>query len=70
MENVIDLTDMTPHDCDTCDEPTKYVVGRTFDVDGPGVAGVMYDCENHECRRLLEAKVRFFMRREIWEKNI
>lgn len=47
MAEIIDLEkDLSFDDCETCNEPTKYAWGRTFDIYGPGTIGTIYKCEN------------------------
>ena len=43
---------------DLIDLPSKRTVGKTFDLDGPGQVGTMYDCENRACNALRLAKIR------------
>lgn len=58
MGELIDLVDGPFPDCDTCDEPTRRKVGTTFDVDGPGVVGTLYHCDNRKCQALRYGMVR------------
>lgn len=55
---MIDLTSDDFPECENCNEATKRIVGKTFDVDGPGQAGTMYDCDNGACNALRQAKIR------------
>lgn len=59
---MIDLTDFRNPDCESCADPTKRVAARTFDVEGPGQAGVIYTCDNMPCRRVRNAKNLFLIR--------
>lgn len=60
--NVIDLMDFENPDCASCEEPTKRVSAKTFDVEGPGRVGVIYDCDNRQCKSIKNAKGVFLMR--------
>ena len=57
--NIVDLTDedflMSPV-CHTCTEPTKRVIGKNFDIEGPGMVGVLYGCDNCHCRKIKDRK--------------
>ena len=63
-KNIVDLTEedflMSP-DCHICREPTKRPVGKTFDVEGPGRVGVLYDCDNLRCKTLKDRKCSYFL---------
>lgn len=63
MGELIDLTDDDFPECESCDEPTKRIAGKTFDLDGPGQVGMMFHCENRACNALRQAKIR------AWEAN-
>lgn len=64
MAEIIDLEkDPLFSDCKSCKEPTKRVAGRTFDIEGPGVPGVIYDCDNNPCKRRNSTIAAFVMRR-------
>ena len=58
MGDLIDLTSDDFPECETCNEPSKRTVGKTFDLDGPGKVGTMYDCDNRACNALRLAKIR------------
>lgn len=58
MAELIDLTSDDFPECESCNEPTKRIVGKTFDIDGPGKVGTMYDCDNRACNALKLAKIR------------
>lgn len=68
MDEVIDLTDidylMQPY-CSTCDEKTKRITARTFDLEGPGQVGTLYDCKNKQCKRIKDLKARYLLRSEV-----
>lgn len=57
MAELIDLTSDDFPECESCNEPTKRIVGKTFDIDGPGKVGTMYDCDNRACNALKQAKI-------------
>ena len=59
MGILIDLTAVP--DCKTCADPTKYVIGKNIDLEGPGQVGVLYGCKNRLCRD----KRAFLLRRII-----
>ena len=61
MTDVVDLTDFENPDCKGCNDPTKYIAGKTFDIEGPGRVGVMYACENSRCRAIRNAKNLFLV---------
>ena len=60
---IIRLDDLP--DCASCPDQTKRVKGRAIDLDGPGVCSPIYDCRNKACRRVLNAKLGYLIRREI-----
>lgn len=51
MSDLINLAEIEAPDCSKCLEETKTVCGKTFDVEGPGKVGTIYDCNNMRCRR-------------------
>ena len=56
---VIDMTSdefLFSPSCEHCEEPTKRITGRTFDVEGPGMIGKAYACDNRRCKRLKDLK--------------
>ena len=57
MAELIDLTSDDFPECESCNEPTKRIVGKTFDLDGPGQVGTMYNCDNRACNALRHAKI-------------
>ena len=63
-EKVINLTDvdfLLSPDCRTCQEPTKRVTGKTFDLEGPGMVGVMYGCDNYRCKECKDRKCSYLL---------
>lgn len=60
---IIRLDDLP--DCASCQDPTKRVTGRAIDLDGPGVCNPIYDCRNKDCRRSLNARLSYLIRREF-----
>lgn len=63
-EKVIDLTDvdfLLSPDCRTCQEPTKRVTGKTFDLEGHGMVGVMYGCDNYRCKECKDRKCSYLL---------
>lgn len=68
MGDLINLTDidylMTPY-CSTCQEKTKRVSGHTFDLEGPGQVGTLYDCKNQKCKRIKDLKGKYLLRNEV-----
>ena len=63
-EKVIDLTDvdfLLSPDCRTCQEPTKRATGKTFDLEGPGMVGVMYGCDNYRCKECKDRKCSYLL---------
>ena len=58
MAELIDLTSDDFPECESCNEPTKRIAGKTFDIDGPGQVGTMYHCDNRACNALRQAKIR------------
>ena len=55
---LIDLTSDDFPECETCNEPTKRVTGKSFDLDGPGQVGTTYWCKNRACQALRVMKLR------------
>ena len=45
---IIDLSALALPDCEECDEPSRRIVGKTFDVEGPGRVGRLYRCDRPE----------------------
>lgn len=65
MPEIISLdTDLLP-DCAACQEATKRVLARTMDVEGPGVPGVIYGCDNRPCKARRNAVGAYILRKEI-----
>ena len=48
-----------------CQEATKRVMARTMDVEGPGVPGVIYTCDNRPCKAKRNAVGAYILRKEI-----
>lgn len=42
---IIDLSALDYPDCEACDEPSRRVIAKTFDLDGPGRVGHLYTCD-------------------------
>ena len=64
MAEIISLgVDLLP-DCAACAEPTKRVAARTMDVEGPGVPGVIYTCDNRPCKARKNAIGAYILRKE------
>lgn len=49
-------------DCDSCKAPSKRIAGKTFDVEGPGKVGLLYDCDNIVCKRKRDASASVIVR--------
>lgn len=62
MAEIIDLATLPEPDCDGCNEPTKFVVGKTFDVEGPGRVGALYGCGNRRRKERCDRIMRYFLR--------
>lgn len=56
-------------DCAACQEATKRVMARTMDVEGPGVPGVIYTCDNRPCKAKKNAVGAYILRKEIAHGN-
>ena len=66
MAEIIDLEkDPLFSDCASCKEPTKRVAAKTFDVEGPGMPGVIYDCDNRPCKARRNTVGAYILRKEI-----
>ena len=64
MAEIIDLEkDPLFSDCNSCKEPSKRIAARTMDIDGPGVPGVIYDCDNRKCKERNNIIALFVFRR-------
>lgn len=50
---------------EACQEATKRVMARTMDVEGPGVPGVIYTCDNRPCKAKRNAVGAYILRKEI-----
>lgn len=65
MAEIINLgVDILP-DCAACQEATKRVMARTMDVEGAGVPGVIYTCDNRPCKAKRNAVGAYILRKEI-----
>lgn len=62
MDNVTELSQIEAPDCSKCKETTRRAVGKTFDIEGPGMVGIIYDCDNEKCKILKEAIERYQLR--------
>lgn len=62
MSDVIELSQIEAPDCSKCKETTKRVIGKTFDIEGPGMVGIIYDCNNEKCKSRKEALELYQMR--------
>lgn len=56
-------------DCDSCHDPSKRIIARTIDLDGPGKFGFLYDCGNTVCRRKRLAVGALILRQDIYMKG-
>ena len=50
MAEILDLNHLELPDCEKCRDPSKRIFARTMDLEGPGVPGVLYQCNNKKCR--------------------
>lgn len=64
MPKIIDLNKMDLPYCKTCTDPTKRVLGSTMDIEGPGIPGVIYSCENRKCSARRYEIAKYIMRVE------
>ena len=65
MAEIINLDVGLLPDCAACQEATKRVAARTMDVEGPGVPGVIYTCDNWPCKAKRNAVGAYILRKEI-----
>lgn len=65
MAEIINLDAGLLPDCATCAETTKRVAAHTMDVEGPGVPGVIYTCDNRPCKDRKNAIGAYILRKEI-----
>ena len=65
MAEIITLDAGLLPDCAACQEATKRVIARTMDVDGPGVPGVIYTCDNRHCKAKRNTVGDYILRKEI-----
>jgi hypothetical protein len=52
-------------DCDECKDPTKKEAGKAFDIAGPGICSVVWDCDNEACKRKQNIHVSYLLRSEM-----
>lgn len=52
-------------DCDSCRDPSKRIMARTMDLEGPGQKGILWTCDNKDCRRKKNAAGSYILRREL-----
>lgn len=64
MSEIIDLKKIDLPDCKACTDATKRICAYTMDVEGPGVPGVLYSCENKRCRTKWNEIAKYIMRVE------
>ena len=62
MAEIINLGAGLLPDCAACTEASKVVAARTMDLEGPGVPGVIYDCENRACKARKRAVGAYILR--------
>lgn len=63
-DRIVDLSKLELPNCEKCNSPSKKLIGRTMDVEGPGKAGVLFDCHNKKCRARRHEIGRFIVRME------
>ena len=63
MEQIIHLGDLP--DCEKCTHPSKRIIGKTIDLEGPGKVGAVYDCDNLPCKRKTNVHVSYIIREVI-----
>ena len=64
MAEIIHLKALTLPDCERCKDLSKRILSRTMDLEGPGITGVIYKCDNKRCRQRRDAVARFILRIE------
>ena len=62
MNEIVDLNKIDLPDCKACTDPTKRVLGRTMDMEGPGIPGALYVCKNRRCRDRQDEIVKYITR--------
>lgn len=62
MAEIIDLNKIDLPDCKACTDYTKRISAYTMDVEGPGMPGVLYSCENRRCRAKRNEIAKYIMR--------
>lgn len=60
MTEIIQLGDLP--DCEKCTDPSKRIVGKTIDLEGPGKVGAFYDCDNLPCKRKYNTHASYILR--------
>ena len=65
MAEIINLDAGLLPDCAACQESTKRVMTRTMDVEGPGVPGVIYTCDNRPCKDMRNTIGAYILRKEM-----
>ena len=56
-------------DCETCQDISKRVIGKTIDLEGPGKVGAVYDCDNRECKKKINSHISYIIRKELYGKE-
>lgn len=64
MSEIVDLNKIDLPDCKVCTNATKRIRAYTMDVEGPGIPGVLYSCENKRCRDKRNEIAKYIMRVE------
>ena len=64
MAEIIDLNKIDLPDCQACTAPSKRILACTMDVEGPGMPGALYFCENRSCRAKWNEIAKYIMRME------
>lgn len=64
MDKIVDLNEIDLPDCKACTDSTKRISGHTMDVEGPGIPGMLYSCENRRCRDKWNEIAKYIMRAE------
>ena len=63
MAQVLRLDEIA--DCEECKEPSKRVIAKTIDLEGPGKVGRLYDCDNRYCKNKRNIALSYIVRKEI-----
>lgn len=64
MADIITLGELP--NCETCQDVSKRVIGKTIDLEGPGKVGMVYDCDNQECKRKNNAHMSYIIREAMY----